>query len=363
MLTDNMRLFDIATRQQIYIEGVKAQYAKEFNFVLGELRDEFTKLLGRVTYKTLDGLSKAELNKLVLSLRNSQSKIYSAYTVQLLQQLKDFMSADLQVSRVVLAEAFVELDNDKSDAIPLKDSNAMILMQETSKDNNAIYGIGAVTGNDDRLWSTIINTAMPANGLFLPAFLRGFSTSAQASIENLIRKAWANGWTVEETLAELSGEGNKQGTTSQLQRIGRQANAVISTAMQHTAQMVYAGVASAIFERYLWLSVMDSHTSEICIERNGNIYVFGRGPLPPGHILCRSHIAAIGSSVGNSDIPHESLYTWLRRQPRAIVADIMGELAAADFANAKTKPTGAINVVQPLTLKQFVGKIKAILTR
>ena len=49
-LSDNMRLYDIATRSQVYIEGVKVQYAREFNFVLAELRLEISRTLARVKY-------------------------------------------------------------------------------------------------------------------------------------------------------------------------------------------------------------------------------------------------------------------------------------------------------------------------
>lgn len=44
------------------------------------LRLELNRVLSRVKYKTLDGLTKAELNKLVLTLRESQTRIYSKYT-------------------------------------------------------------------------------------------------------------------------------------------------------------------------------------------------------------------------------------------------------------------------------------------
>ena len=98
-LSDNKRLYDIAVRQQVYVEGVKVQFAREFNFVLAELRLELNRVLSRVKYKTLDGLTKAELNKLVLSLRESQLRIYSKYTQQILKQLKDFMTVNLETNR------------------------------------------------------------------------------------------------------------------------------------------------------------------------------------------------------------------------------------------------------------------------
>ena len=104
-LSDNKRLYDIATRKQIYVEMVKVGQAREFNFVLGELKTELEKLLGRIKYKTLDGLTKDELNRFIVSLRASQSKIYSNYTDQLLEELKGFMSSDLEVSRILLCTA------------------------------------------------------------------------------------------------------------------------------------------------------------------------------------------------------------------------------------------------------------------
>lgn len=93
-LSDNKRLYDIATRLQIYTEGVKVWQARQFNFVLREISEDLKKNLHRVKYRTLDGLSKAQLNKLIMALRESQSKIYSAYTTQLIEQLKEFMRAD-----------------------------------------------------------------------------------------------------------------------------------------------------------------------------------------------------------------------------------------------------------------------------
>lgn len=364
-LSDNKRLLDLATRQQIYVEGVKAQFGREFNFVLAQLRDDLKKLLGRVKYKTLDGMSKAELNAFVISLRKSQSVVYSNYTTQILEQLREFMTVDLEVSRRVIATSFVELNDDAPNAKPLSDSTSSILLQEQSNEANIfpLYGIAAITSNSDKLWSSVINAPIPANGFYLTPFVKGFAVSAQASVENIIRKAWANGWTIDETLTAITGEDNKQGASSQLQKIGQQAAAVIGTAVQHTSQIVYGAVASAAYARYQWLSVMDSHTSNICIDRNGQIYIFGRGPLPPGHILCRSHIA--GVIVGNDDNEPETLYTFLRRQPQVVLADLFGSSSADEIQSDKfkAKDSSRFTSAQPLTLAEFRSKVAAILSR
>jgi hypothetical protein len=361
-LADNQRLYDIATRQQVYIEGVKVQYAREFNFVLAELRVELSRLLSRVKYKTLDGLTKAELNKLVVTLRASQSKIYNAYTQQIIKQLKGFMAADLEINRRAYVHGKLEEDGEEK-PIP-SDEEAVKYLQEENNQTNffPLFGIASITGNNERLWSAVTNAPIPANGLYLLPFVKTFTTSAQAGVENTIRKAWANGWTVEETLRELTGEDNKQGTSSQLQRIGVQANAVVATAVQHTAAVVVAGVISALFGWYMWYSVMDGKTTEICTSRNRKRYRFGQGPIPPAHIRCRSHIAPI---VGTDDIAAESFYTWAIRQPADVQNDILGEDVADELRNGNLKQSDLpkFESRQALTLDEFRRKINEVLSR
>lgn len=364
-LLDNVRLYDIATRSQVYIEGVKVQYAREFNFVLAELRLEISRTLARVKYKTLDGLTKAELNKLVVSLRESQSRIYSAYTQQILKQLKDFMRADLEMNRRAYVYVKFEFDEERygKPQIP-SDARAIKFLKEENNQANFIplFGLAAITDNNDRLWSAVTNAPIPANGLYLVPFVKTFAVSAQASVENTIRKAWANGWTVEETLQEITGEDNKQGTSSQLQRVGVQASAVVATAVQHVAGITGAAVISALFGWYGWYSVMDGKTTEICISRNRKRYRFGQGPIPPAHIRCRSHIAPI---VGMDDIAAESFYTWAVRQPATVQDDILGEDMADELRNGslKEKDLPKYETRKPLTLEEFRRKIIEVLSR
>lgn len=359
MLYENQRLYDIATRHQVYIEGVKVQMAREFNFVLAELRLELNKLLRRIKYKTLDGLTKAELNRLVVSLRDSQSKVYNAYTQQILKQLKDFMAADLEVSRRAYVQNVLQ---DDSESV-ISDERAVKFLEEENNQTSAIplYGLAAITGNNDRLWSAVTNAPIPANGIYLVPFIKTFSTSAQAGVENIVRKAWANGWTLEETISAITGEDARQGTSSQLQRVGVQASAVVATAVQHVSAIVGAGVVSALFGWYMWHSVMDSRTTEICSSRNHRRYRYGAGPIPPAHIRCRSHIAPI---VGNDDIAAETFYTWAVRQPENVQDDILGEADAEALRNGSLKEKDLERYEpRPLTLEAFRRKINEILSR
>lgn len=362
-LSDNKRLYDIATRLQIYTEGVKVWQARQFNFVLREISEDLKKNLHRVKYKTLDGLSKAQLNKLIVTLRESQSKIYSAYTTQLIAQLKEFMRADLEVNRRAWVTGYIELDSDEDGDVISDEEAIQFLLEVPNKDSNPLFGIAAVTGSDDRIWSQITNSPIPANGLYLLPFIKTFATSAQSSVENIIRKAWANRLTVEETLSQLVGEGDRvQGTPSQMHRIGVQASAVIHTATAHVAAVVAAGVVSAVFGKYGWFSVIDGSTTEICRSRNRKVYRFGEGPMPPAHIRCRSHIAPV---ITASDMVDETFYTWVARQPIKVQDDILGEEGgiAIREGRLKSKDLPKYDNEEPLTYEQFRRKIKEILSR
>lgn len=362
-LSDNKRLYDIATRLAVYTEGVKVQYAREFNAVAFEVSETLKDLLGRVRYRTLDGLTKAQLNKLIIQLRKSQSKIYSNYTEKLMRQLREFMAADLEVNRRVWVTGFIELDDDSEKGILSDEDAVQFLIDNPAKSMNPLLGLAAVTGGDDRIWSQIVNAPIPANGLYLLPFIKTFSNSAQTSIENVIRKAWANRLAVEETLNILVGDGeNKQGTSSQVDRIIVQASAVVHTAMAHVAAITSAAVISTVFGWYGWFSVMDGRTTEICISRNLKVYRFGEGPMPPAHIRCRSHTAPV---VGNGDLDDETFYTWILRQPSDVQDDILteegGEALRDGKIRAKDIPRYESN--QPLTIKQFRSKVKEILSR
>ena len=51
-----------------------------------------------------------------------------------------------------------------------------------------------------------------------------------------------------------------------------------------------------LIDRYLWESVIDSHTTDICRSLNGNTYDVGAGPLPPAMYNCRSSIVPLAKS-------------------------------------------------------------------
>ena len=320
-LSHNKQLYDTATRLAVYVEGIKAYQTTQFNKLLAESSELLSKTLWRIKYETLDGLSKAQLNKLLLELRKSQSKIYSAYTTELIKMLRDFMHVDLTVNRKVWVDSALSFEDwyTSGEEIP-DDNDAIEYIKDNGNSSQSWLGLAAITGaatanGSKQLWSVVTNKPIAANGMTIEPFIRHFTLQAQANVENTFRKAWVNNYTVKQLNQELLGE-TVQGTGSLMARIRNQSRAIIHTVISEVHATVTGGVSSSLFGRYQWHSMMDSRTTEICRSRHLKIYEYGKGPIPPAHINCRSHIVPLGN--GEAYQVDESLFEWLTRQPQIV---------------------------------------------
>lgn len=366
---NNIRLFDVLTRHQIYVEGVKAQHAREFNNVLRELDAEFREMFSRLRYRTLDAMTKAELRFFLSELKKVQNRVYGAYTTRLVKQLEAFMQADIQVSKRIFATLGKEGDKEddkEDDEAPVTEDEADFAL-ERADDGSNLYPIAwllaARNGGDQaKLWGSITNAPIPANGILLLPFIAGFVSSASISVENIIRKGLANRATIQEIVDEITGTKAKNFRDGALGRINTQAGAVTATAIQHITSIAQAGIASIFFDRYRWISIIDSATTEICRGRNGRIFRYGGGPLPPAHIRCRSKIAPVVAG-DNSELP-STYYAWMKLQPENVQNDILGAQKASDLRTGKvrSKDMPQFDEINPLTVEGFVSKLAAILT-
>lgn len=345
-LSHNKQLYDISTRLAVYVEGVKADQTAQFDKILNRSNEAIGKLLWRVKYDTLDGLSKAQLNKLIVDLRKAQSKIYSAYTSKLIAMLREFMHVDLTVNRRVWVDSALSLEDyyEPSEEIP-SDDEAIEYIENEGDSKQSLLGLTAITGvagsvGTGRLWHTINNKPIPANGMTIDAFVRNFTLSAQARIENEFRKAWVNQLTVKQLQDELLSR-SAQGTSSQMARIHNQSRAVIHSVIAEVHNTVTSGVSSALFRRYQWRSMMDDKTTAICKSRNLKIYVYGEGPLPPAHVNCRSHIVPLDN--GEPYQVDESMVMWAKGQPQRVRNDM--------------------SMDRPMTLDRFANSVNILLWR
>lgn len=287
-------LYNALVRHQIYLEGFKAYQGSKFSSTAKAVEAAIKKQIDALEYETLDELTKGQLRTFITALRGIQKRLYDEYTAKLIGELEEFMSADYELVDGILDDT---LEPDEQDKRP---------------DD---------TEPSDSMWAGILNEPVPGIGQLLTPFLIGVGLTAIVRLEKIITQAWSNGWTKKELLTELIGEPNPNkpprdrlklpdpaapvGSTEapkvpiapEADRVGglinrvRQENqSAINTVLQHVAQEVANAAMRRRFNRYQWVSVLDSRTTSICRERNGNVYFYGAGPLPPAHINCRSHI-------------------------------------------------------------------------
>lgn len=356
-MVTNKRLLDTLARHQVYVEGLKADYYRNFNPVLYELAKEIRYLFSKTNKKEMSSFTKRELNNFIIELRRIQKQQYNVYTEKLLEQLREFTRVDTRNMKIILAT----LKEDKDEPVTEEEADKAL---EESPDDLGIFPVGwfKKDGDSEKLWSGLINAPIPANGMLLAAFIASFTTSASNTIENIIRKGYANLTTVDEVLEEIIGTESLNFRDGAFNRINNQHNAVAATVLQHITSYVQAGVQSIFFGKYRWVSVIDNATTDTCRSRNNKVFKYGAGPLPPAHINCRSKIVPVVAG-DVEDVP--SYYEWMKQQPKEFLDDVLGKSKADDLTSGKTKAKDMpqFSNAKAITLEQFASKLDKILKR
>ncbi len=329
-MNPNHRLYDVLTRHQIYLEGVKLGIGAKLGEVLNELNEELRKLFAKQKFNSLDALTKAALRKFLQELRQVQKQVWNKYFQTLIDLCFVFMQSEIMVSKIL----FSTVADDEEDPQTEKQANENL---EEKKNRTPIIPLIWFTqkGNSSKVWSAIQNKPVPANGKLPSMFAKEFVNGSAAMVENIVNKGYANKETVQSVLDELNGTQELNFKDGFFNKLNRQQNAVVSTIVQDISAFVQAAIASSFSSRYLWVSVLDDRTTEICRGRAGNIYEYGKGPLPPAHIRCRSKVIPL---TGAGDPPDEVTFaTWAKSQPEAVQNDIFGNEVAKAIREKKLK--------------------------
>ena len=343
---DEKKLFDLLTRHQVYLEGLKLGFAAQFLPYLRELDNELRQLFARLEYENLGELTKRELKAFLKSVRKSQRSIYNRYNTQITEQSLEFMKINVDVTR--------DIYTDIEDMTP-EEANE-------SKKGAPILGIKAFNGKasgDALLWASISNTPIPATGETPPEFLAAFIANSMVRIESAILKGYANKYSVAETLRLIRGSKRLNYKDGQLHKINNNSRAVTATTLQHNASIVQVGIRSLFYPRYQWVSVLDGRTSDICLSRSNKIYTFGKGPIPPAHPNCRSKIVPTFAKEAEYK---QTYYAWIRLQPKAVQNDILGEVKAKALRSGELTAKDFPKFVESkkISLEEFSEKRKLI---
>lgn len=327
----NRKLYDSIITSQVYLEGYKNFHIREFRKALPEFVKDIKILFGQVKYKNLDEMTKRELNEFKRKVKETNKKFFDNWSKKLLKELEAFTEVDYKINKAILANHFEPKTND---------IDATVEANAKEDEENKIVPFGWIYNNEtDKIRARIFASIIPGIGVLPADFLAGLSVYSLKQIETEINKGFANRESLEQILENLVGTKDNNYKDGIFVKLDRASAAVSNTIIQHITSIIAPAVFATAFNRYIWLSVMDSRTSDICISRNKRIYYYGKGPLPPAHAHCRSKTAP----YMGFDFPDSNLNLWASSQPKAVQEYIKNGYA-------------------PLNLKAFGSKIEQILT-
>lgn len=342
-------LFDAFTRHQVYLEGYKDGLDGRLDPILRGMFEDLRKALDGANVENLGQLTKKRLAALIRTVQRLQLRRNDAFRADMLKELRAFAQGDARMTVGVMEEIEGKTLDEAYDA----------------KDGLPMLGILALRNNRKgraRLWALIEAAPDPATGKTTRQLVNQYLSYVSRNVREIITRGYANGWTVRETLAAIFGTKRNRFKDGFTRRARVQGAAMLHTAIQHISQTVQAGVASIFYKAYEWVSVIDNATSDICRSRDGRIFRYGKGPLPPAHYRCRSTTVPVKQGVSYQDVPG-TFYGWLQLQPAIVQNDVVGARLGGGLRSGRVtaEGLGKYRTRRRLTLAQFLAKFNNII--
>lgn len=143
----------------------------------------------------------------------------------------------------------------------------------------------------DRRQLRAIITSRPFQGRLLREWAAKMADDDIRLIHNQIRLGMVAGEPSPDIARRVVGTARANGADGILEMSRRQVEAVVRTAVQHTANNARADFVrenADIIETETYTATLDSRTTPICRANDGKVFEIGKGPQPPLHINCRS---------------------------------------------------------------------------
>lgn len=313
-------LLDAIIRHQLYLEGLKLGQRREFAGALGEVERIIQQQLSVMPANTIGGMTKAQLVVMLRGLKRQLWGVFNPEIAGFVKFLENYLAAD----RSLWIELFA------------------------AKTGTPIAKL-ALAPTATRMFAAAAAEPMGANGVLMIKFVEASRASAVVAVLNELGKARSQHWTREQTVNAIVGTRGAAKKDGVLHRIANQQAAVTNTVMQHLSASANHAVGKQAFAEYEWVSVLDDVTTQVCRGRDGKKFQYGKGPLPPAHVNCRSTVKPLGVNTGEVDYL-DTFAKWAKATPETVLKDIFKD-GEADVRNVK-----------PLTLEQFKTKRNIILS-
>lgn len=352
-LTANGKLLDRAIRHAIFLERLKT---RQVNDVVGFLNEKVIpdieaqierRLTNIATRGQATNASRVRrLRQLHEANRQLVSNGIALITERTTRRMRDIATMEAISQRDLLKRAVAPLDLDF--ALP------------------AVSTLEAIV------------TTRPMQGRTMRRWFKGIDNATRAAIEGQINIGIAQGEAVPTIVQRIRGTRAAGFADGVMQGTRRNTEAIVRTAVNHvTSQAREATYArnSDVVREVRYVATLDSRTTQICIELDGQVFPINEGPRPPQHINCRSTTVPVLKSFKelgidlkeappgtrasmDGQVPAVTTYKdWLKGQPKRVQEDVLGKTKADLFRRGKIRSEKFVDRRgKTLTLKQLARK-------
>lgn len=331
MPTANEKLADLAISHQIYLQRYGSSVVRRVIALLNRVdKDLIEQLRAALERLPPESFTVQRLDQLLVEVNRLNAEAYRAAGEELDQALLELAGYEATYQHRLLQSV-----------LPAEVAEALVL---TTAPANQAYAAAM---------------ARPFQGKLLREALAGIEEARAVRIRDAIRMGFVEGQTIDQMVRRIRGT-RAAGYADGLLEIGRRgAEALVRTAVNHTANYARQAVFEAnadIVEEWQFLAVLDGRTTLTCASLSGKTFPIGKGPMPPRHWNCRSTAVpvlksaweALGlkksqidpgtqASMGGQVAGDITFEQWLKSKPAAFQDEVLGPTRGKLFRDGGLK--------------------------
>lgn len=222
-------------------------------------------------------------------------------------------------------------------------------------------GTGLNTAALTAITAESIVTLQGEEPMTIREMIKKLSSRYAKDIESEIRLGIADGSTNAQIVKRLTDLANT--------RTKNQIESVVLTVTNHVGNTVrdqVFGKYDKLFKGKRYLTVLDNRVSDICMSRSGRLYPLDTNVTLPAHYRCRSTwrfelkdeyslgdegdtqssvtYDKDGNEIGGKQVPINMTYSdWLKRQPEAVINEVLGKERSRLFRDGKLELSQFVN--------------------
>lgn len=160
-------------------------------------------------------------------------------------------------------------------------------------------------------------------GAVIGDLISEFIRNDKRRVVQAVNMALTYGRPAQQIASSVAGSPRTKAATRNIARRGLEL--LIRSTVQHALSAGRDAVWQAnpdLVKRVLWVSVLDSKTSDLCQHYDGKTFDVKKGPRPPAHFNCRSTVIPM---LPGLKLPHkQTWFEWLDKQPQYVQREALG---------------------------------------